>query len=188
MTHLPHDVLSTIIGFIQPRPDPTLCMDTVADLRHMCRTRGLTVGGKKLDLINRLLHHGCYARRAFWDTGEYANPSPALTFRKELHTAQLWDAHVEQTLADCSFWREEGPLKQYQNTLVREDGAARMYSRYLRQLKARVRKHRIALPCLALRYTPVTLAIRLEIRLDAILPYPDGWPILGNPRHFQVDQ
>jgi hypothetical protein len=91
-------------------------------------------------------------------------------------------------LAHCSFWREEGPLKQYQDTLLWEDAAGRMYARYLRRRKAQVRKHRIALPCLALPFTPITLAIRLEIRLDAILPFPDGWPILGDPRDFQIDQ
>ena len=107
--HFPDEIFAEVIDYLKPRPNPTHCMDTVVQLKSMCRCLRLPVGGRKLDLINRLLSAGCYARRAFWDTPEHAQlwgadrtgpPLPMLTFREVLHSKEAWDAHANLVSAE----------------------------------------------------------------------------------------
>ena len=108
MTFFPPEVFANVIDFLRIRPNPKHCMDTVPELKEMCRVRGLRVCGNKLDLINRLLESGCYARRAFWDTAEHAElwgadaacPHPMLTFREVLHTRENWDSYSKRVFAE----------------------------------------------------------------------------------------
>lgn len=102
MTFFPREVFANIIDFLRIRPNPKHCMDTIAELKSMCRARGLRVGGNKTALIVRLLNHGCAAKRAFWNSQDHATvwntdklPSnPMLTFREVLHTREAWQAHA----------------------------------------------------------------------------------------------
>jgi len=108
MIRFPQDILSHIVDFLKPRPNPAYCIDTMPELKEMCRARRLRVGGNKLALINRLLESGCYAKRAFWDTPEHAElwdddgacPRPMLTFNELLHTRESWDAYAESVRAE----------------------------------------------------------------------------------------
>lgn len=108
MVRLPDPVFSHVIDFLRPRPNPAHCVDTVPELKSICRERGLRVGGNKLTLIKRLLENGCCARRCFWDTAEHAElwgecggeRPPMLTFRAVLHTGEAWESHTSAILSE----------------------------------------------------------------------------------------
>jgi hypothetical protein len=149
MTYFPPDVLTVIIDFLRPRPDATFCMDTVRDLRSMCRTRGLKVGGRKLDLIERLLNDGCYARPGFWDTKEArakywgpekTRPNPALTLKRELHTEDNWEVESFRLIAAAAECRETAaynPIAAYHQWagIYRcADSVVRMHDRFVNRM------------------------------------------------------
>ena len=99
----PSEIMTNIIDFLRPRPKSKNCIDTVAQLKIICRENKLKVSGTKIELIHRLLKHGLYAKRPFWDTVENSKywgltevcPVPLLTFQKHLHTKQSWDELTE---------------------------------------------------------------------------------------------
>ena len=104
MVFFPEDVFDIILDFLKPKPIPKLCVDTVDQLRSICRSRGLRVGGNKLALINRLLDAGFPAKRPFWDTPVHSRqwdlnrvcPRTMLTFREVIHTREAWTKFCKQ--------------------------------------------------------------------------------------------
>ena len=139
MTHFPQDILSHIVDFLKPRPNPAYCMDTVPELKEMCRIRGLRVGGNKLALINRLLERGCYARRAFWDTpsGDSKPIQPMLTFKQELHTLENWTEEARR----LQYWSNEWIKCAAYHEWIAERTLIASYSRIYRRFVNASDKH-----------------------------------------------
>lgn len=149
MVYLPDAVFREVMDFLKPRPNPAFCIDRVCDLKTMCRERGLRVGGNKLDLINRLLEDGCYARPCFWDeTQKGAKVRPMLTFRTALHTKEGWEAftaeiraqlestcpHAVKHYGDNGRWSEESVYRGFSMLMYLEcDWAAAraLYERHM---------------------------------------------------------
>lgn len=102
MVCFPKEVFSHVLSFlVLKEPSASNCLDTLPVLRKILRDNGLKVGGCKLALINRLLAHGFWARRPYWDTNKTTRvmnlPQPCwpakLTFRQYLHSKEDWDRH-----------------------------------------------------------------------------------------------
>jgi hypothetical protein len=109
MTYLPKHLLTKVISYLVPRPNPKNCMDTIPELKAKLRQLYLKVGGTKLQLIQRLLGAGQYARRPFWDTKDNAHafrldsvcPRPLLTFDVNLHSEASWNTHLDRISSLC---------------------------------------------------------------------------------------
>lgn len=114
MTHFPPEVMTLIIGFLKPNPDPRNCLDTMTSLQTICRDRGIPATGAKIDLIHRLLQDGCCARRPFWDnlsTAKFwgmstACPHPLLTFYSHLHDEETWTAMSKTVCDEAIAWQD----------------------------------------------------------------------------------
>lgn len=116
MVEFPQEVMSKIISYlIKPDPDPRNCLETVPQLKSKLREMSLKVGGKKLDLIRRLLRAGCWARRPYWDNVANAKlwgmttacPRPLLTFDTNVHSKEEW---VRTSQASIEEGRRTGEL------------------------------------------------------------------------------
>ena len=98
MVYFPREVFCVIISFLkQGDPEVKNYVDTVVELKELCREHNLSVGGKKVDLIKRLYEKGLRPRREFWDTVEHARhwnieskcPILKLTFYPYLYDKEL---------------------------------------------------------------------------------------------------
>ncbi len=115
MTRFPPEVMTRIIDFLKPKPDPRNCLDTWTSLWIMCRDRGIATTGAKIDLIHRLLQDGCYARRPFWDKPSRAKfwgmntacPRPLLTFYSHLHDEETWTAMSKVICDEAVAWQDK---------------------------------------------------------------------------------
>lgn len=116
MVHFPQEIMSKIISYlILPDPDPRNCLETIPQLKCKLREMRLKVGGKKLDLIRRLLKAGCWARRPYWDTAANAKfwgmttacHRPLLTFDANVHSKEEW---VRTSQASIESGRRTGEL------------------------------------------------------------------------------
>ena len=115
MTRFPPEVMTRIIDFLKPKPDPRNCLDTLTSLQTICRDRGIATTGAKIDLIHRLLQDGCYARRPFWDkptTAKFwgmntACPQPLLTFYSHLHDEETWTAMSKAVCDEAIAWQDK---------------------------------------------------------------------------------
>lgn len=116
MVEFPQEIFSKIISYlILPDPDPRNCLETIPQLKCKLREMSLKVGGRKLDLIRRLLRAGCWARRPYWDTLANAKlwgmtsacPRPLLTFDTNVHSKEEW-VRTSQALIETD--RKAGEL------------------------------------------------------------------------------
>lgn len=123
MTYLPKDLLTKVISYLVPRPNPKNCMDTIPELQAQLRQMSLKVGGTKLQLIQRLLGAGQYARRPFWDTKDNAHtfrldsvcPRPLLTFDVNLHSEAAWNTRLDHI---SKLWRHELILSRSRHSMA----------------------------------------------------------------------
>ena len=152
MSYLPKDLLTKVISYLVPRPNPKNCMDTIPELKAKLRQMCLKVGGTKLQLIHRLLGAGQYARRPFWDTRENARywrldavcHRPSLTFDVNLHSETAWTAHINQHGAyiESLARRTTGPelAQAIAKQLNRCERTWQHYSRYARLMEKEGRR------------------------------------------------
>lgn len=158
----PNEIMAHVISFLKhPDPDPHNCADTIPVLKDLLRSKKLKVGGRKLDLIKRLLNAGCPAKRPYWDTKANAGywgllkPSPRvlLTFDTNVHTKEDWEQHTREATnrlqldARTLFKAQKGTvpplaIEKFEYKVLAQVGyshrIASMHSRYLNEMdKAR---------------------------------------------------
>ena len=149
--YFPSEIMTNIIDFLRPRPKSKNCIDTVAQLKILCKENNLKVSGNKIDLINRLLTHGLFAKRPFWDTAENnklcgldkANPIPYLTFQKHLHTKQIWDEMTELFYNELDIYNNIRRRNQreymefntfFKKNITTYENAIKMYNKHMRKM------------------------------------------------------
>lgn len=145
MVRFPSEVITRIIEFIAPNPNPYNCLDTITSLQEICEENNLDQGGSKLDLIRRLLLNGFYARRPFWDSkamGEYwglqsACPIPLLTFQKRLHTESTWNTETKIICDEAIEWQD----KYYSGKPIDKDGIKLLLSKHWTSIALAVAYH-----------------------------------------------